>query len=166
MLGNETILVDCYALRDHSWGPRSDAPGPSPTWGSGESLARRPAPYLWGAASEKHTFFVMGQHSVLVRDGERADLPNPEQRIDRDPTGRPTHIVVTGDDTAGRRLHAEGEVLSAIARPSGSSNFGWVCYVEWDIDGDVGPGDVQDIWPIGQWREYRRWAREPRQTGL
>ena len=160
-LNGEAIPIDCLAMRDHSWGSRPEPAAPAePSYaGQGPELASRPAPYLYATASADDAFFVILGRGILVRSDRRTDLVSITQRIERDPDGCPRHVIVDGEDTEGRRLHAEGETLSAILRPSQSRGIGWICVLDWSFDGQRCLGDIQDVWSIPAWREYRAWLK-------
>ena len=153
----ETIPVDCYAIRDRSWGPRP------------EHRPRKSA-YVTGIASPDDAFLAVtksGEHcnevayGFLIQNGVIGDLVTGTRRIERDPAqGWVTRIVIEGEDEHGRKLHAEGRRLSGITliRHSFIDNNG---LIEWTINdqtgnGKTGHGEDQDMWPVHDWADYRR----------
>ena len=160
VLRGERIAVDSFAMRDHSWGVRPDAPNTGRTLiADPAALAERPAPYLWATASTDDAFFVMGGKGWLVRGDTRAALTVVEQRLERDPTtGLLRSIAIEGNDESGRVLHASGVAQSIITRPSGSG-IGFTAAIDWSIDGVSAIGDVQDVWPLDAWSTFRTWQR-------
>lgn len=148
----EIIPIDCYGMRDRSWGPRP------------EHRPRKSA-YVTGIASPEESFLAVtksGEHcndvayGFLVRDGEIGDLVSGRRTIERDPEqGWVNRIVIDAVDEHGRKLHAEGKRLSGITliRHSFIDNNG---LIEWSIDGKTGHGEDQDMWPVHDWADYRR----------
>jgi hypothetical protein len=79
VLDGERVDVDCYSMRDRTWGPHH--PG-----------ARRPGDYLWAIASPEqhwHTITVAGREAgvdvviggYLMRDGELGELVKGTRRV-------------------------------------------------------------------------------------
>ncbi len=102
-LYGESAEIDCYAMRDRSWGPRSDLLGMGVRVG-----------YCYGTASASTGFLLftdidderdeMGKrYGYVIRDGERCDLVRAVRRVERS-AGRPTRIVIEGEDAAGRAV--------------------------------------------------------------
>ncbi len=155
-LHGEKIPIDCYAMRDRSWGPRP------------EHRPRKSA-YVTGIASDKHSFLAVtkaGDHSdeiaygFLIRDGQIGDIVSGRRSVKRDPIeGWVTDIVIDAVDEHGRKLRAEGRRLSGITliRHSFIDNNG---LISWSIDGQSGHGEDQDMWPVHDWADYRRAVRE------
>ena len=148
----EIIPIDCYGMRDRSWGPRP------------EHRPRKSA-YVTGIASPEESFLAVprsGEHcndvayGFLIREGEIGDLVSGRRSIERDPEqGWVNRIVIDAVDEHGRKLHAEGKRISGITlvRHSFIDNNG---LIEWSIDGKTGHGEDQDMWPVHDWADYRR----------
>jgi len=152
-LHGEDIAVDCLAMRDRSWGPRP------------ESRPRQSA-YVTGIASSGHGFLAVTgsdgdavHYGFLMRDGITHDLVNGSRKVQRDPDhGWANEIEITALDAAGRPLRARGRRLSGIIlnRHTFIDSNG---LFEWDIDGDTGYGEDQDLWIVHNWAAFRRGAR-------
>lgn len=151
----ETIKVDCLAMRDRSWGPRP------------EHRPKRSA-YVTGIASPQHGFLAVTDtagaaevvsYGFLMRDGVIKDLVSGSRKARYDPaTGWVTEIEIVGVDEAGRTLRAVGRRMSGIIINRHTfidSNS----LIEWSIDGEVGHGEDQDLWPVHTWAERRRKSR-------
>jgi hypothetical protein len=156
VLHGESIAIDCYAIRDRSWGPRPEhRPGKSA--------------YVTGIASPEDAFLAVTKwnddsdpiaYGFMIRDGEIGDLVSGRRIVERDPaTGFVARITIEGRDEFGRELHAEGRRLSGITinRHSFIDNNGLIA---WTINGKTGHGEDQDMWPVHRWSAFRRQARK------
>ena len=153
-LHGEDIAVDCLAIRDRSWGPRA------------EHRPNRSA-YVTGIASEQLGFLAVTKaddtetvsYGFLLADGELSELVHGQRRVERDPAdGWVTKIVIQAEDAKGRKLMATGRRISGIIinRHSFIDSNG---LIEWEINGSIGHGEDQDMWPVHQWAQFRRSAR-------
>ena len=152
LLHGETILVDCLAMRDRSWGPRP------------EHRPRKSA-YVTGIASAEEAFLAVTKsnelseeiaYGFLIRDGDIGDIVSGRRLVERDQaTGWVKKITIEAVDEHGRRLLATGTRLSGIVlnRHSFIDNNGLIA---WSIDGKIGHGEDQDMWPVHEWARYRR----------
>jgi hypothetical protein len=152
VLHGETIKVDCLAMRDRSWGPRP------------EHRPRKSA-YVSGIASAEEAFLAVTKsnelseeiaYGFLIREGKIGDLVSGRRLVARDPaTGWVQAITVEAVDEHSRRLLATGTRLSGIVinRHSFIDNNGLIA---WSIDGHIGHGEDQDMWPVHEWARYRR----------
>ena len=153
-LGERTVAIDCFGMRDRSWGPRP------------EHRPKKSA-YVTGMASERDGFLAVTKwqdgieqiaYGFLIQDGEAADLINGRRHVERDPAqGWVTRITIDGQDDRGRTLHAVGTRLSGIIinRHSFIDSNG---LIEWTINGHLGHGEDQDMWPVHDWAAWRRGA--------
>jgi hypothetical protein len=155
-LDGHVYEVDCWAMRDRSWGPRTfdDA---------------HQGDYLWGIASERESFHVIsvnaGDHNrvqagYLLRDGLLADMTSGRTWTENRIGGlRSDRVVIEASDALGRSLHADGRTRNGIT---------WMLYprevvvwglVEWDVDGRRVWGEQQEFFPAGRARDMLRSAR-------
>lgn len=158
-LDGEHIDVDCFAMRDRSWGPRpergyrrvgycwaADAETSFLAYSSPQDDAAAP-----GTDTDTDTDQIYAGY--LRRQGELARLVSGERRIERDPqTNWVTAIDLRATDSLGRELHARSEAKSRMILPHSTA----VCVnsvLPWVIDGRVVYGEDQDVWPIHQWRQ-------------
>jgi hypothetical protein len=153
-LYGETIPIDCYAIRDRSWGPR-------PEHRPGQSA------YVTGIASPKDAFLAVTRwnhpdeiaYGFHIRNGVIADLTGGRRHVERCPVNHwVTKITIEAKDDTGRDLHATGTRLSGIIinRHSFIDSNG---LMEWSISGQTGHGEDQDMWPVHLWAETRRKLR-------
>lgn len=147
-LNGELIPVDCLAIRDRTWSPRSER------WKDGGGYG-----YTNGAASKELSFLHNG---FLVVDGVRRDLTS-ERTVERDPMhGFITSLRVVGSDSEGNQLEAVGQTVSRMAIPiPGVHAVVWTSLVDWTINGTQAWGEDQEPWPLIRWAEFRRTGRMP-----
>jgi len=156
VLHGETIAIDCLAIRDRSWGPRPEhRPGKSA--------------YVTGIASKDDAFLAVTKwnddtdpvaYGFLIQDGVTGDLVEGRRIVERDPEqGWVNRITIEAKDEHGRDLLAVGRRLSGIIinRHSFIDSNG---LIEWDINGKIGHGEDQDMWPVSRWSAFRRDARK------
>jgi hypothetical protein len=151
-LHGESIPIDCLSVRDRSWGPRP------------EHRPRRLA-YCFGSPSADHAFFITSNptpdsdavsHGYLLREGHASDVVAGRRHVERDPAnGWITTVSVEGRDRDGRDFHAVGESVSRMA-VNRHAAVTWTSLVRWSLDGQIGWGEDQDMWPVQQWSAFHR----------
>lgn len=152
VLHDEEIAVDCYAMRDRSWGPRRD--GRQPKVG-----------YAYATASATSAFLAItvdrGEgHDVttgyLMRDSVWSQLASGTRRVERDAQGRPSAITIDAVDALGRSMTATGATVSRQVFTAYPSMFCWNSLVHWRFDGADCWGEDQDVWHPRKWRQFVR----------
>jgi hypothetical protein len=148
ILDGDRIDIDCYAMRDRSWGPRRER-------------GYQPMAYTWLAAA--HTSLLTysrptghGTDSVyagyLRRDGAVSYIASGTRQIRRDPDKHwITDVVMDVEDESGRTLRAHGRAVSRMILPTATG----VCVnslMEFTVDGETIHGEDQDVWPMNAWR--------------
>lgn len=154
-LHGEEIAIDSLSMRDRSWGPRPEhRPGRSA--------------YVTGMAAPGEGFLAVTKwndpesavaYGFQIRDGVTADLVSGRRWVERDPVENwVTRIRIEAKDELGRDLVAEGRRLSGIIinRHSFIDSNG---LIEWTINGHLGHGEDQDMWPVHDWSANRRTRR-------
>ncbi len=155
ILHGETIPIDCLAVRDRTWGRRrEDRP--------------RQAAYVTGVATARHGFLAVTNveadrnpvaYGFLHRDGRTRPLTQGERRVERDrDNGWITRVEIRARDAEGRELLAVGTPLSRIVI-NRHTFIDVNSLIEWDINGESGHGEDQDMWPVHRWSRMRRTAR-------
>ena len=155
VLHGETLPIDCLALRDRTWGRRrEDRP--------------RQAAYVTGVATAEHGFLAVTNveaernpvaYGFLRRDGRTLPLTQGERRLERDgENGWITRVEIQASDTERRELFAVGAPLSRIVI-NRHTFIDMNSLIRWDINGESGYGEDQDMWPIHRWSRMRRTAR-------
>jgi len=152
VLDGERTEVDCYAMRDRSWGPRAER-------------GYRRVGYTWGASADTsfltYTAPTAAADDVytgyLRRDGQVARIVEGRRRLDRHPQhGWVTGMEITATDEFGRRLEATATTSSRMILP-GSTSICINTLLTWTVDGVELVGEDQDVWPI---HEFRAAVRE------
>ncbi len=155
ILHGETIPIDCLAVRDRTWGRRrEDRP--------------RQAAYVTGVATARHGFLAVTNveadrnpvaYGFLYRDGRTLPLTQGERRVERDKdNGWITRVEIQARDADGRELLAVGTPLSRIVI-NRHTFIDVNSLTQWDINGEGGHGEDQDMWPVHRWSRMRRTAR-------
>lgn len=151
-LFGETIPVDCFSLRDCSYGVRSYA-----------KVVR--GSYFWGIRSEGDAFHTMtiGDGDVqpvaggfLMRDGKMAALKGGERRVTKDGKYTPDEFDLDLEDELGRTLSVKGRLTSHYLF-TGYPEIGIVwSLLKLDYEGQQGIGDVQEFLPRAMFRRRMR----------
>jgi hypothetical protein len=169
-LGGETLAIDCWSIRDRSWGVRHTNP----------STPRGTNPY---AAGEDFSFFVAGTSPLpagedplgtveLVinsghydTDGQGAALVEGTYRcLDRGEDERPLRCVVEAKDALGRDLYAEARAFNFLQWPGYPHSFVWWSGAEWEVNGRRAVGDMIEWYPASMARQFFRGKRGSRQV--
>jgi len=167
VLRGETIPIDCYSVRDRSWGPRPMGPArpsatgrPTPTFGGvGYSFCAASAHDAWlvyvmpGAGPDVVVcgFLLEGGRYGHILAGQRQMSVDPE-------SGWPVKLEIRATDEFGRTLEVGGNVVSRHWRGHGSDSL---VHWEWEPAGGhvEGWGEDQSYFTRDLWEEKRRRAR-------
>jgi hypothetical protein len=154
-LHGERIEIDCISMRDRTWGPRPEH-------------RPRQAAYVTGAADQDHGFLAvtntrdgrdMIAYGFLRREGRTVSLAEGERQVSRDPEqGWITEISLQGIDAEGREFDAVGTPASRIII-NRHSFIDINSLVRWDLNGEVGWGEDQDMWPVHAFSRRQRAQR-------
>ena len=155
-LHGETMPVDCYAIRDRSWGPRIEDPGLRMGYDHAQSAD---AAFLAfsspGVVSDTKPAPLTPGLGYLWRDGEAAALRSGTRAIERD--GRwPRRVVIRAEDALDRRFEAVGECVNRVSFTNIPWMFNWVSLAHWDFAGGDGWGEDQDVWHTDRYRAFVR----------
>lgn len=156
VLNGETIPLDCYAMRDRSWGTRQDHRGNR--IGYPYACARDIGFCLFTVPHKDFSDLAEPvNHGFLWLDGRKTQLaPGGVRNVERDPAENwITRMEIIAQDVECRPLHAIGEVESRfiLLHPRG------ICInsaVRWTVNGQPAYGEDQDVWRLDQWRAARR----------
>jgi hypothetical protein len=146
-LDGETIPVDCFAMRDRSWGRRNERGyrRVGYTWAGDTDLSLLTYTSPTADSDDVHTGY-------LRRDGQIGRLVGGRRVVTRDPeSGWVTAIEIDAEDELGRTVHAEAEASSRMILP-GSTTICINSVLRYTIDDRVVHGEDQDVWPIDEWR--------------
>ena len=148
----ERIAIDCIGMRDRTWGPRPEH-------------RPRQAAYVTGAVRADHGFLAVTNtrggtdavaYGFLRRDGRTVGLAAGERTVVRHPDeGWVEHVRIDATDNEGRTLRAVGTPVSRmiINRHTFIDINGLIA---WDINGEVGWGEDQDMWPVHTFAAAKR----------
>lgn len=168
-LRGEDFVIDCYKVRDRSFGelrPEGNYLLPAYSW-------------LTGAFDEGRLAFNMCAHddpatvpeaarSLVVpddqifkdgwvwRDGRKIRVAHGTKRTERDPvTLAPIRHEVTMEDVEGRSYTMKGEIISSVPWTGWSNHVCHLAQARWTLEdgtpgGSIGYGESQD----GQWNDY------------
>ncbi|OFB36624.1 hypothetical protein BA059_22700 [Mycolicibacterium sp. (ex Dasyatis americana)] len=152
-LDGENIEIDCYAMRDRSWGGRRER-GFRPmgyTWmaSADMSVLLYSRPLADGVGDEIYAGYIRrGDNTTYVRNGVR--------RAERDSAnGWITAMRFAVVDEAGEQLDVEGTTLSRMVLP-GATNICVNSAMTFKLGDDYLHGEDQDVWPMHQWRKLSR----------
>jgi len=150
----ERVAIDCFAMRDRSWGgPRTDLKATRVGYSFGTAAADRgflafARPHRDGSSEPEPV-----TSGYLLRDGIRAPLVEGGRRVVRDEAqGWPTRIELWATDADGRHLAVVGHAVNRIAFQAYPRMLNWTSLMRWEDDGAVAWGEDQDVWPLGMWR--------------
>ena len=141
-LDGEQIAVDCYAMRDRSWGRRTER-GYSRVgyaWAASPELSLLTYSLPTDTSDNIHSGYLrIGDEIAYIADGRRI--------VERDPSNRwVTRVAIDATDELGRQVHAEGRAVSRLILP-GSTSICVNTSLEWIVDGTIVHGEDQDVWP-------------------
>ena len=150
VLNGERFDIDCYSLRDRTWGPHR--PG-----------VRRSGDYLWAIASpESHWHAITvasrepGVDTVMggyfVRDGVLGEMVKGTRRVLQRRSGAPVRVELDAEDDRGRTLHADGEVRTTLRWLGWPGRLTFWTLTEWRWDDVVGFGEDQEFFARDQAR--------------
>jgi hypothetical protein len=155
VLHGERIDIDCFAMRDRTWGPRPEH-------------RPRQAAYVTGAVNADHGFLAVTNpgpagdaiaYGFLRRDGRTVSLAHGDRRVERDPVqGWITGVQIDAVDLDGRHLSAVGRPVSRMFI-NRHTFIDINSLVSWELDGASAWGEDQDMWPVHAFAADRRRAR-------
>jgi hypothetical protein len=149
-LDGERLDVDCYSLRDRTWG--AHRPG-----------ARRSGDYLWAIASPEshwHAITIAGKKpgvdavvgGYLVREGVLGELVKGKRLVRERRARAPARVELEAEDDRGRPLHAAGEVRTALRWLGWPGRMTFWTLTKWQWDGVQGYGEDQEFFAREQVR--------------
>ncbi len=155
-LHGETIDIDCYAMRDRTWGRRPEN-------------RPRQAAYVTGAGENGPGFLAVTNtrdgtdriaYGFVRRDDRPATLVDGERSVQRHPeNGWIESIRIEAIDDTGTPFVAEGTATNRIFI-NRHSFIDVNSVVRWSLqgadDGQVWWGEDQDMWPVHRWTAAKR----------
>jgi hypothetical protein len=147
----EQIAIDCYSMRDTSFGPREY-----------ESLAS--GGYFWGIAEDSSFHAIaMGegdeQHVIggfIWKDGTLSSLVSGTRRATEYGAFGPRRVSFEAADGLGRTIRARGQIDEGLVFTGYTDHTVVWSLVEWDWDGVPHWGDNQEFCPAVRFRRIAR----------
>jgi len=158
-LHGEMIDIDCWSMRDRTWGRRpEDRPrqaayvtgaGAGPDGGEGFLAVTNTRD---GTDRVAYGFVDRGAGAVALVDGSRSVVRNPA-------SGWADEVRIEAVDAGGEPFEATGRSVSRIVI-NRHSFIDVNSLIEWRIAADAGPviwwGEDQDMWPVHRWSAAKR----------
>lgn len=151
VLDGESMAVDCYAMRDRSWGPRPERRGSriGYTWLASPEHSLMTFTEPSAESDDIHTGYVRrADRCVRVVGGHRIATRNPKNAWIET-------LDLFAVDEDGGEFVARGHALSRFVLPSATG----VCVntlLRFDVNGAVVYGEDQDVWPAKEFRAARQ----------
>lgn len=150
-LDGRTIEIDCFSMRDTSYGPRDY-----------ESLAT--GGYFWGiAANSAFHAIAMGEGDeqrviggFIWKDGELSSLVAGARRVTRFGTCGPRQVELQATDRLGRTIQASGQFDEGLIFTGYTDHTVVWSLAEWQWDGITHWGDNQEFTPAVRFRKIAR----------
>jgi len=147
----ETFEVNCFSMRDTSFGKRDYA-----------SLAS--GGYFWGIAAQSSFHAIaMGKGreqqvigGYLYRDGELASLASGVRYIEDYHANGPKTVVFEATDKLGRNMRATGKIDEGFVFVGYTDHTVIWSLLEWQMDGQTHWGDNQEFTPAMRYRQIAR----------
>ena len=144
--GAQELEVDCYSIRDRSWGPRrmpddlrlGNAHGTASDFGFFTYVN----PTESGREDITSGYLLMdGVEAVITRGLRTTTLRE----------GVPVAVELSAEDAAGRSLDARGECVNVMASNAGNGVYAVLNLVRWEYAGGVCWGENHDVWSERAW---------------
>lgn len=138
--------IDCWGIRDRSWGPRVLGDDIRLGYFHGQS---RDMAFLGYSTPGGNTEKVI--KGYLLLDGEKLPLESGERRV-RYRNGRLQEITASLVDTGGRKLELQGKPLNRFVYLPYANFVCVLCLMEWETPHGTVYGEEQDAWSLALWR--------------
>lgn len=164
ILRGERYSIDCYTVRDRSWGkprPEDNQSAPPYSWMSGvfnEQFSFNCGLMDHVGSSEAGNAFELPESKALsggwlIKDGQVGRLTAARKRIERGKVLRiPTRIVLEMTDELDRTLEIKGEIVSSCPWTPWTNIHMTISLFRWECEGQVAFGDFQEA----MWNDYCR----------
>jgi hypothetical protein len=161
VLRGERIAIDCFSVRDRSWGPRPmGRPKPRPGSSPKSSTGFGGVGYCFGTANATNGWLVYSVPGLesdpvvcgfLLRDGTYGHILTGERELTCDSqTGWPTTMHVKAIDEFGRQLDVNGMAVSRHWKGHGGDSL-----FQWHWDDLEGWGEDQSYFSRSVWEAYK-----------
>ena len=138
--------VDCYSIRDRSWGPREMPTGLR--LGNAHGTAKEFGFFAYVNPTPDGTERITSGY--LLRDGIAARIVSGHRGTDwRDDV--PVAVRLFATDAAGRDLSASGECVNVMARNAGNGVYALLNLVRWQHADGIAWGENHEVWSETMW---------------
>jgi hypothetical protein len=144
-LGGEEHPIDCFGIRDRSWGPRLITDDIRLNYCHGQSADFAFVSYSRPDGDGETVF-----RGHLVMDGKRTALAGG-RRVSHFKNAVLQCIDIELTDADGRRVAGRGVPLNRMVYESYPGLLNWLYLVEWRIGATVVYGEEQDVWSLPLW---------------
>jgi hypothetical protein len=151
LIDGRRIEIDCFSMRDTSFGPRDY-----------ESLAS--GGYFWGiAANSSFHAIAMGEGEeqrviggYIYKDGELASLASGTRKVVEFGKYGPKHVIFEATDKEGRSMKATGVLEDGLIFTGYTDHTVVWSLIRWEWDGAEHWGDNQEFAPLTRFRDIAR----------
>lgn len=157
-LRGKDYRVDCYNVRDRSWGklrPENIMPVPPVSWTTGsfgDDLIFNCNMMDYAGSNPQLTppFEISEERALnggwLWRDGKLLVVTAARKRIRRHPESFvPIEITLDLTTEDGATHHVEGRMIASCPWATWPNMMANISLIEWRLDGRIGHGDAQDV---------------------
>ena len=144
--GEQSWEINCYSIRDRSWGPRvmPDEVRLGNAYGTADGFGF----FTYVNPTSDGTEAITSGY--LMQEGVAAQIVSGRRDTElRD--GLPVSVRIQATDAAGRELHAMGECVNVMASNAGNGVYAVLNLVRWEYDGGVCWGENHDVWSEVAW---------------
>jgi hypothetical protein len=140
------LPVDCYSIRDRSWGPR-EMPAEL-RLGNSHGTAEEFGFFTYVNPAPDGTELITSGY--LLRGGKAARIVSGRRETEwRDDV--PVAVRLSATDAAGRQLTASGECVNGMASNAGGGVYALLNLVRWQHGDGVAWGENHDVWSETMW---------------
>jgi len=142
----QTHAIDCYSIRDRSWGPREmpDELRLGNAHGTAEGFGFFTYVNPTADGTERIT------SGYLLRDGVATQLVSGFRETEL-VDGLPVSVRLIATDATDRVLEAEGKCVNVMASNAGNGVYAVLNLVRWEHEGGVAWGENHDVWSENAW---------------
>jgi hypothetical protein len=146
-LGSREHAIDCFGIRDRSWGPRVITDDIRLNYCHGQSADLAFVAYSKPADVAETVF-----KGYLSIGGKSLEIVKGERRT-RFRNSVLSEIEIAMTDSGGRRLEARGVPLNTMVYQPYPGLVNWLYLMRWTIGSTVIYGEEQDVWSLPLWHE-------------
>ena len=147
----ETLDIDCFSMRDTSYGARDYS-----------SLAT--GGYFWGIAADSAFHAIaMGEGAdqtvvggFIWKDGELSSLTSGMRHVTAYGRHGPSEVLFEATDKLGRTIATHGRIDDGLVFTGYTDHTVIWSLTEWDWDGVTHRGDNQEFYPATKFRDIAR----------